>query len=232
MEVLGEERGERGQQPSRRPEGVRERVVRDPPVGRVGVRPEPRPGPPEVPRAEVVDEIADRRGSLPRVERIERARRVPDRLVEARQEPPVEETRRLRRLAGRPEAVGGRVLPVEGVDVEERPEDPGGARPDVALPQFRRLGVVGGQERPPDGVAAVLLEETERFDRVPLRLAHLLARVVEDQAVRDRDLVRGPVEQAGREDEHRVEPPTGLVEPLGHEVERAPPGRTAPGSNG
>ena len=124
---------------------------------------------------------------------------------------------------------GGRRIEVLGVGVEH-PERIGVPEGEQEAPHRLRdrLGreavsgprLLGGEEVPAEGVGAELVEHLPGGDDVALRLRHLLAFAVEDQAEADDVLVARLVEEHGRLGEQRVEPAAGLVDRLADVVGR------------
>ena len=189
VDLVGDERRERREQLRRRPPGSRAGSSK---ARRSSPSPEAAPGQPHVPVREVVDELRDRAAGERRVV-------VVHPLDHALASSPTAATGSTGPDRSPSAAEGSdvevRVLDVERVRVPERLEELAHRLADrlereaVAVP-----GLLRGEVVPAEGVRAVLAQHVPGHDHVALRLRHLLAVGVEDQA----EAEAGPVRRLRR----------------------------------
>ncbi len=217
-DVVGEERHQGCHQPRHRLQGLVQRGER-----RDVARPEPAPGPADVPVGQVVEELGQPPPGARGVERLQRLGDVGHGAVELGQRPAVDQRAvGVRGGLGKPRGRPGLGV---GVEREEGGRVPVGQQdlPDdllqggVAHPPRRPRGA-GGRHEPAQRVGAVLVHQRDRLQHVAEVLAHLAAVLGEDQAETEHVLVRRPVEHQRADGHHRVEPATGLVQGLADEL--------------
>ena len=201
--------------------------------GRIAV-PEAPPRQPHVPVRQVVHELGDRPPGEGRVVVLHPLGHPLDRGGQARADPAVEVGRGASIRSVGCELIASRRLPLvhaqvrvpdeEGVRVPERLQELAHRLADrlereaVAVP-----GLLRGEVVPAEGVRSVRLENVPGHDDVALRLRHLLALGIQDQAQAETRLVRRAAEQQHGHGEQRVEPAARLVEPLADVVRREAP---------
>ena len=76
------------------------------------------------------------------------------------------------------------------------------------------VGIVGRGDPQAQDVGAAVLDDVLRRDHVALRLRHLLAALVEDEAVRQHDVVGGAAARAAALEQRGMEPAAMLVRAL------------------
>ncbi len=209
MDLVGEERRERGQHRRR----LQQAVAQGGEGGAVAL-PEAPAGEPHVPVGELLDVLGDRPPGARAVEVVHALAHRRDRPLQARERPAVEVVAGLGRLAEveRPEMLGVGVEDPEGVGVPEGEQELTDRLADgLDREPVSRPGLLGRQVVPAEGVGAVGRDHLPGVDDVAAALRHLLALGVEDQPEADAVAEARAVEQQGRLGEQRVEPSARLV---------------------
>ena len=232
---VGDERGHRGDELVECEQAGVERHVCPGLVVVVLGLPEASAAAPDVPVGEEVHKLLDAASRAGGVERVEVVRDLRDEAVQLGDDPAVELVRRwsgerrLAHLAVLPvfgvgvgvEAVDVGVGDVEAVGVPEGEEE----LAERLLDEVRREAACvacgrGGEEVPAQSVRAVLVHHGPGVDDIALRLGHLLALAVQDEAEDEAALVGGLARDEGGEGEQAVEPAARLVDRLGDVVGR------------
>ena len=191
--------------------------------------PEAPPAAADVPVGEEVHEVLDAPSRPGGIERVEVVSDLRDEAVQLGDDPAVELVRRGRgecRFAHASvlpvlgvgvgiEAVDVGVGDVEAVGVPEREQELAQCLLDEVRGEAARVaGGGGGEEVPAQGVRAVLVHHSPGVDDVALRLGHLLALAVENEAEDEAALVGGFAGDEGGEGEQTVEPAARLIDGL------------------